>query len=161
MNERLAAVRLLALDVDGVLTDGRIWIFDRGGEAKAFHIHDGHGLKRLMAAGIVVVLITGRHSPATRRRAGELGIAAVHEGVEDKGRCLTEVAAAAGVPLAACAYMGDDEPDISALTAAGVALAPANAVPAVRALADWCATASGGRGAVREACELLLAARRV
>jgi len=159
MQERLAAIRLFALDVDGVLTDGRVWYLDDGGEAKAFHTHDGLGLKRARQAGIELALITGRHSPAARRRAGELGIAAMHEGVTDKGRCLSELADASGIPLAACAFMGDDEPDLPALAAAGLALAPANAVAAVRAVADWCSTRNGGDGAVREACELMLGAR--
>lgn len=159
MKERLAAIRLLALDVDGVLTDGRIWYFDAGGEAKAFHTGDGHGLKRLLAAGLQVALVTGRRSAAARRRAEELGVTVYREGVADKGRCLSELAAAAGVGLDACAFMGDDEPDLPALGAAGIALAPANAVPAVRAIADWCASLRGGEGAVREACELILAAR--
>ena len=158
MRERLAAVRLLALDVDGVLTDGRIWILADGGEGKAFHIHDGHGLKRLMQAGVRVALISGRDSAATAHRARELGIDAVHLGVSDKAECLRRVAAEAGVELGECAYMGDDEPDLPALAAAGIALAPANAVAAVRAVADWCAQSAGGHGAVREVCELLLAA---
>lgn len=159
MRERLAAVRLLALDVDGVLTDGRIWLLDDGHEAKAFHIHDGHGLKRLMSAGIMVALISGRRSAATTRRARELEIRLVHEGVKDKRACFAAVSASAGCAFGECAYMGDDEPDIPALEAAGFALAPANAIPAVRAIADWCSQAEGGRGAVREACELILAAR--
>ncbi|MGH8274148.1 MAG: KdsC family phosphatase [Gammaproteobacteria bacterium] len=158
--ERLAAVRLLALDVDGVLTDGRLYYPDAGGETKAFHVRDGHGLKRLMAAGTMVAIITARRSPATARRARELGIVAFHEGVADKGVRLGEVAAAAGIELADCAFMGDDEPDLPAFECAGVALAPADAIPAVRARADWCAEARGGAGAVREACELILAARK-
>jgi 3-deoxy-D-manno-octulosonate 8-phosphate phosphatase (KDO 8-P phosphatase) len=156
---RLAAVRLLALDVDGVLTDGRIGYADAGGETKFFNVRDGHGLKRIMAAGIRVALITARPSPATASRARELGIEAFHEDVADKAARLREVAAAADVPLAACAYMGDDEPDLPALKAAGIAFAPADAIAAVREQADWCARANGGAGAVREACELLLAAR--
>ncbi len=164
MNEalakRLAAVRLLALDVDGVLTDGRIGYPDAGGEIKFFNVHDGYGLKRLMSAGIAVALITARPSPASRNRARELGIEAYHEDVRDKGARLREVAAAAGVPLTACAYMGDDEPDLPALELAGLAFAPANAVAAVRERADWQTRANGGDGAVREACELLLAARQ-
>ncbi|HEX5314815.1 MAG TPA: HAD hydrolase family protein [Gammaproteobacteria bacterium] len=158
--ERLAAVRLLALDVDGVLTDGRVWFFDDGHEAKAFSIRDGHGIKRLLAAGVAVIIISGRRSAASAHRAQELGITAIHEGVSDKAGVLAEAAATAGVALADCAFMGDDEPDMPALEAAGIALAPADAIPAVRALADWCATSAGGRGAVREACELLLAARQ-
>lgn len=155
-----AAVRLFALDVDGVLTDGRIWYLDDGGEAKAFHTHDGHGLKRLMAAGIEVVLISARRSPAVARRASELGIETLHEGIADKGRCLREAAEAAGVPLSACAFMGDDEADLAAFAVAGLKLAPADATAPVREAADWCAQAGGGAGAVREACEWLLAGAR-
>src|SRR5699024_5670186 len=98
-------------------------------------------------------------SPVARRRAEELGIGHYHEAVPDKGERLREVAGHLGVDLAACAYMGDDEPDLPALTLAGLARAPANATSVVRACADWCAVARGGEGAVREACELLLAAR--
>ncbi|MGH8226029.1 MAG: KdsC family phosphatase [Gammaproteobacteria bacterium] len=159
MKTNAADIRLLALDVDGVLTDGRIWYLDDGGEAKAFNVHDGHGLKRLMAAGIKVALISARRSPATARRARELGIHALHEGVSDKGQCLREVAEAASVSLSACAFMGDDEADLAAFAVAGLALAPAGAVPAICKAADWCANAHGGAGAVREACEWLLAAR--
>lgn len=160
MKERLAAVELFALDVDGVLTDGRIWYLDDGSEAKAFHIQDGQGLKSLMAAGVAVALISGRRSLATQHRAQELGISDVYEGVNDKLACLTALSRSAEVDLAACAYMGDDEADIPALKAAGVALAPANAIAAVRAVADWCSSLSGGHGAVREACDLLFEARR-
>ncbi len=159
MKDRLAAVRLLALDVDGVLTDGRIWYLDSGGEAKAFCTQDGYALKRLIATGVRVALITGRKSPAARRRAAELGIDAFYEAATDKAGCLAKAAAAAGISLRQCAFMGDDEPDLPALSVAGLALAPANAVPAVRAVADWCASHSGGEGAVREACELLLSAQ--
>ncbi len=161
MNPDWARIRLLALDVDGVLTDGRIWYFEPGGEAKAFNVQDGYGLQRLMQTGIVVALITARRSEATARRARELGISRYHEGVTDKGRCLAEVAAAAHLELVECAYMGDDEPDLPALNIAGLALAPANARPMVRAAADWCSRAAGGDGAVREACDRILTAQSV
>lgn len=161
MNSDWARIRLLALDVDGVLTDGRIWYFEHGGEAKAFSVQDGYGLQRLAQAGIEVALITARRSGATARRARELGISRYHEGIADKGRCLAEVAAATHLELAECAYMGDDEPDLPALNIAGLALAPANARPVVRAVADWCAQAAGGDGAVREACDQILAAQPV
>lgn len=156
---RLAAIRLLALDVDGVLTDGRLWYFGDGGEAKAFSVHDGYGLKRLMQAGIEVALITARSSPVVTRRARELGIERRRENVAEKGACLRELAADLDLALSACAYMGDDEPDLAALAIAGVAFAPGDAVAAVRDQADWCSRAPGGRGAVREVCELLLAPR--
>ncbi|MDN5864791.1 MAG: HAD hydrolase family protein [Gammaproteobacteria bacterium] len=156
---RLAAIRLLALDVDGVLTDGRLWYFQNGEESKAFHVQDGHGLKRLMRAGIEVALITARRSPVAALRARELGIERYHENVADKGERLRAIADDLGIPLAACAYMGDDEPDLAALEVAGLAIAPANAVAAVRVKADWCCQARGGEGAVREVCEMLLTAR--
>lgn len=157
---RLAATRLFALDVDGVLTDGRLWYFENGGEAKSFNVHDGHGLKCLMQEGIEVALITARHSLVAARRAHELGIKHYHESVADKGACLRELADELGIALEACAYMGDDEPDLPALAIAGLGFAPGDAVEAVRRQVDWCAGARGGKGAVREACELLLAARR-
>ena len=154
-----AAIRLLALDVDGVLTDGRLWYSETAGEMKAFHVHDGTGLKRLMAAGVHVALISARSSPVVSRRAAELGIDRVHQGIGDKRRCLADTAAAAGVDPVECAFMGDDEADLGAFAIAGLRIAPANAVAAVRDEADWCLDASGGHGAVREACERLLAAR--
>lgn len=160
MSTPLAAIRLLALDVDGVLTDGRLWYTDDGREMKAFHAHDGAGLKRLMNEGIAVALISARESPVVTRRAAELGIERVHQCVADKGRCLAEVAAAAGVKETFCAFMGDDEADLPAFALAGLRIAPANAVARIRDEADWCTDAAGGHGAVREVCERLLAARR-
>lgn len=156
---RLADIQLLALDVDGVLTDGHLWYFQNGEEAKAFHVHDGHGLKKLMRAGVHVALITARHSPVAARRARELGIEHYHESVNDKGARLQELATELTLPLAACAYMGDDEPDLPAMDIAGLVFAPANAVATIRDKAHWCCEARGGEGAVREVCELLLAAK--
>lgn len=160
MSTPLAAIRLLALDVDGVLTDGRLWYTDDGGEIKAFHAHDGAGLKRLMAEGVAVAIISARESPIVARRARELGITHLHQGVADKGRCLAGVAETTEIKPAFCAFMGDDEADLPAFALAGLRIAPANAVVRVRDEADWCTQAAGGRGAVREACERLLAARR-
>lgn len=159
MSTALAAIRLLALDVDGVLTDGRLWYSEAAGEIKVFHAHDGAGLKRLLATGIEVVLISARRSKIVSQRATELGIDHVHQGVEDKGRCLVEAATATGMEMAQCAFMGDDEADLAAFAVAGLRIAPANAMATVRAQADWCTEARGGEGAVREVCERLLAAR--
>jgi 3-deoxy-D-manno-octulosonate 8-phosphate phosphatase (KDO 8-P phosphatase) len=159
MSTALAAIRLLALDVDGVLTDGRLWYSEAAGEIKVFHAHDGAGLKRLLATGIVVMLISARSSRIVSQRAAELGIDHVHQGVEDKGRCLVEAATATGMETAQCAFMGDDEADLTAFAVAGLRIAPANAMATVRAQADWCTEARGGEGAVREVCERLLAAR--
>ncbi|WP_035515914.1 KdsC family phosphatase [Pseudohaliea rubra] len=151
-----SALRLLALDVDGVLTDGRLYYGNNGEELKAFNIKDGLGLKLLQRAGISVAIITGRRSQIVERRAAELGIAHVIQGREDKRIALEELCAGLGLSLAQCAYMGDDLPDLGALRAAAIGLAPADAVEAVAAAADWQSRYPGGEGCVREACEQLL-----
>lgn len=159
MSTPLSAIRLLALDVDGVLTDGRITYSESAGEIKTFHVHDGAGLKQLMHNGIVVVIITARESAIVTRRAAELGIEHLYQGVKDKGLCLGGVLEATGIAAAFCAYMGDDEADLAAFAVAGLRIAPANAVARVRDEADWCTRLRGGDGAVREVCDRLLAAR--
>lgn len=159
MSTPLAAIRLLALDVDGVLTDGRITYSESAGEIKTFHVHDGSGLKQLMRNGIAVAIITARESAIVTRRAAELGIEHVYQGVADKGLCLGGVLDATGIKAAFCAYMGDDEADLPAFAIAGLRIAPANAVARVREEADWCTQSRGGDGAVREVCDRLLAAR--
>jgi len=137
-----------------------LWYSETAGEIKVFHAHDGAGLKRLLATGIEVVLISARSSKTVSRRAAELGIDRVYQGVDDKGQCLlVEAATATGMETAQCAFMGDDEADLAAFAVAGLRIAPANATAAVRAQADWCTAARGGEGAVREVCERLLAAR--
>ena len=152
----VSALRLLALDVDGVLTDGHLYYGSDGEELKAFNIKDGLGLKLLQQAGITVAIITGRRSHSVERRAAELGIEHVVQGREDKRLALEELCAALGLTLAQCAYMGDDLPDLGALRAAAIGLAPADAVEAVAAAADWQSRYPGGGGCVREACEQLL-----
>ena len=153
---RASALRLLALDVDGVLTDGRLYYGNDGEELKAFNIKDGLGLKLLQRAGVAVAIITGRRSQIVERRAAELGIAHVVQGREDKRVALEELCATLGIDLGQCAYMGDDLPDLGALRAAAIGLAPADAVDAVAAAADWQSRYAGGAGCVREACEQLL-----
>mgnify|MGYP006272485537 CR=1 FL=1 len=153
---RASALRLFALDVDGVLTDGRIYYGHDGEELKAFDIKDGLGLKLLQRAGVELALITGRRSRSVARRAEELGIEHLVQGREDKRRALEELCAGLGLGLDECAYMGDDLPDLGALAAVGIALAPADAVAAVAAAAHWQSRFAGGAGAVREACEQLL-----
>ena len=130
-----AGVRLLVLDVDGVLTDGRISYVGDAEQQMSFDVKDGHGLVALRAAGIEIALLTGRDSPALRRRAAELGITEVRAGVGDKARELTDLCTALGVPLNAVCYIGDDEPDLPAMALAGVTAAPADASPSVRAAA--------------------------
>lgn len=152
-------IRLLALDVDGVLSDGRVIYASDGSELKAFNIKDGLGVKLLQRAGVTVAIITGRRSEVVGRRAGELGITHLLEGREDKLTALRELCQHLGLDLAECAYMGDDLPDLGAIRAAGLGLTVADAVAEVREAADWCSAAVGGAGAVREACEWLLRQR--
>jgi 3-deoxy-D-manno-octulosonate 8-phosphate phosphatase (KDO 8-P phosphatase) len=157
--EQALGLRLLALDVDGVLTDGRLYYGNDGEELKAFSIRDGLGIKLLARSGVQVAIITGRRSHIVERRARELGIAHVIQGREDKGQALEELCRDLHIELSACAYMGDDLPDLSALRRCGFSLTVANACPEVIAAAQWVSRARGGDGAVREACEALLRAR--
>ena len=156
---RAARIRLAAFDVDGVLTDGRLEYGANGEETKAFHVHDGLGMKLLRAHGIEVALVTSRSSLAVEIRAQELGIPHVFQGAGDKLARLRELAAAHGVALDAIAFVGDDLPDLAPMAHAGLAVAFANAHPWVLVRAHWVTTRSGGFGAVREVCDLLLAAQ--
>jgi 3-deoxy-D-manno-octulosonate 8-phosphate phosphatase (KDO 8-P phosphatase) len=153
------AIRLLALDVDGVLSDGRVTYASDGSELKSFNIKDGLGIKLLQRSGIRVAIITGRRSDMVARRAAELGIVNLIEGREDKLSALRELGEQLDLTLAECAYMGDDLPDLGAICAAGIGMTVSDAVAEVRAAADWCSHAPGGAGAVREAAEWLLQAR--
>ena len=157
----LRRVRLLVLDVDGVLTDGRLYYGARGESLKVFNVRDGHGIKQMAAAGITVAIISGRKSPIVTRRARELGIRHVAQGVTDKLAALTKLSKSQSVPLEHCACVGDDTPDAPMLHAAGLAIAVADAHPDARAVADLVTTRPGGRGAVREVCDWLIEARRV
>ena len=157
--ERARRIRLLALDVDGVLTDGRIYYGANQEELKAFHIKDGLGIKLLQRDGIIVAIITGRSSAMVDRRAAELGIEHVVQGREDKLTALTELCVTLDIALDACAYMGDDLPDLSAIAEAGLGLTVAAANTSVASYADWQSDLCGGDGAVREACDFLLRSR--
>tara|TARA_R110000823_G_scaffold91174_3_gene201097 strand:- start:16364 stop:16885 length:522 start_codon:yes stop_codon:yes gene_type:complete len=156
---RAANVSMLVLDVDGVLTDGRLYYSDAGEEFKAFNIRDGLGIKLLQHAGVPVAIITGRQSPMVSRRAQELGIEEVVQGREDKRQALLELSQRCRVSIENCAYMGDDLPDLGAIVAAGLGMTVADACAEVRSAADWQSNLVGGAGAVREACEFLLNAR--
>ena len=151
------SVRLLILDVDGVLTDGRLIYGANGEELKGFHVRDGHGIKAVLSAGIEVAIISGRKSAAVRHRCAELGIRHVVEGSTDKGAALASLCDALGVPPAATACVGDDTPDLPMFALAGLAIAVADAHPLVRAAATRVTTLKGGTGAVREVCDWLLA----
>ncbi|WOJ98342.1 HAD-IIIA family hydrolase [Congregibacter brevis] len=160
MNADIARdIKLLALDVDGVLTDGRITYGNDGEELKSFNIKDGLGIKLIQAAGVEVTIITGRQSNIVDRRAKELGIKTIVQGREDKLSALLEICEARGLAVRECAYMGDDLPDLAAVRAAGIGMTVADASVALLAAADWQSSLPGGNGAVREACETLLHAR--
>lgn len=159
IQETAARIRLLAMDVDGVLTDGKLYFSAQGDELKAFNILDGHGIKMLHQAGIMTAIITGRSSPLTQRRAENLGVQWIYQGREDKKQALDELALESGVDLADMAYAGDDLPDLAAIQAAGLGISVPNGYPAVIESADWCTRGAGGSGAVREICDLLLSAR--
>lgn len=158
-SEIALTIKLLALDVDGVLTDGRIGYGNEGEELKFFNIKDGLGIKLLQRAGVEIAIITGRDSNIVNRRAKELGIDAVIQGREDKLTALKELCADRELSLNQCAYMGDDLPDLSAIQAAGLGMTVADASAAVLDAADWQSSYKGGEGAVREACEAILSAR--
>jgi len=153
------AVRLFAMDVDGVLTDGTVAISSDGSESKRFSIIDGLGLIVLRAAGVELAWISGRKSLATDRRATELKIPHVIQGQHDKLAALSALAASLGLPLAACAYMGDDYIDAPAIAAAGIGISVPTALPAALAAASYVTRRAAGAGAVREVCDLILAAR--
>ena len=156
---RWAAIRLFAMDVDGVLTDGTVQISSAGTEAKSFSTLDGLGLARLRQAGIAVAWISGRASGATIARATELKIPHVIQGRTDKLAALQELALKLALAPAQCAYMGDDDIDAPAIAWAGIGIAPTGAMPAALAAADLVPKRAAGHGAVREICELLLAAQ--
>ena len=157
--DRWAAIRLLATDVDGVLTDGGLHIHSDGTESKVFCVLDGGAMHRLRDAGIAVAWISGRASTATTVRATELKIEHLIQGRNDKATALAKLAAQLGLPAEACLYIGDDDIDVDAMRWAGIGAAPADAMPVALAAADFVTTRPGGRGAVREISEHILAAR--
>ena len=151
-------IRAAIFDVDGVLTDGRLYIGEQGEVFKAFQVLDGHGLKLLAQAGIAPLVITGRDSTAVRRRIADLGLAEAHFGVADKLALAERLLAGRGLAWADVAVIGDDWPDLPLLARAGFACAPANAHAEAKALAHHVTAARGGEGAAREFCDLLLMA---
>ena len=155
-----ANVALVAFDVDGVLTDGRFWLADDGSETKAFHTQDGFGIRRLLDAGIVVAVISGRRSNAVEIRMSELGVKHVFLDCADKAAAFDTLLETLQIDRAKTACVGDDMPDLPLLRRAGFSIAVANAVPEVQKVCSLTTRARGGHGAVREVCELILAARR-
>jgi len=156
---RARRVRLAIFDVDGVMTDGTIYMGARGEAFKAFNILDGHGLKMLRESGVATAILSGRKHAAVERRAKELSIDHVVQGRSDKEPEFERLLKRLRLGADACAYMGDDLPDLVVMRRCGLAVAVANAVAAVKAEAHYVTTAHGGRGAVREFCDLVLRAQ--
>lgn len=152
-------VRLLALDVDGVMTDGRLYFDQSGQEIKAFSSRDGMGIKALQRSGIPVALITGRQSPMVKQRAHELGIKLVFQGANDKLQALQAVLDASGLCAEQICYAGDDWIDLPVLSRVGFSVTVADADQIVREQVDWVSAEAGGMGAVRALCNLILAAQ--
>lgn len=156
---KAAGIVLMGFDVDGVLTDGTLYFSSQGDEIKAFSSLDGHGIKMLQRAGIEVAIISGRSSRALELRAKNLGIAELHMGIADKRALLTQLAARRGIELAQAGYMGDDVVDLPVLKACGFSATVADAHHEVLSRVDYVAARGGGRGAVREVCDLMLRAQ--
>ena len=156
LREQAQGIRAAIFDVDGVLTDGTLYISEAGETLKAFHALDGHGLKLLAQGGITPIVITGRDSPAVRRRLKDLGVSHAVFGAHDKLAVAEPLLASLGVSWEQVAVMGDDWPDLPLLVRAGLAVAPANAHLEVKAVAHHVSALCGGQGAARECCDLLL-----
>ena len=155
----LASIRLLVLDVDGVLTDGTLRYGANGETEKLFQVRDGHGIKALARAGVTIAVISGRDSAAVARRCADLGISELQQGVADKAAAFDQLIARLGIAATACAAIGDDTPDVPLLERVGLAIAVADAHADARRVAHRRTRLPGGRGAVREICDALLAAR--
>lgn len=157
--ERAAKIRLLLFDVDGVMSDGTVLLHPDGTESKQFHIRDGTGIVLLQREGLLTGLISARTAVATTQRAAQLSMSIVRQGVLDKLGAFEEIVAAQRLTDDQVAYMGDDLVDLPVLARVGLATAPADAVPEVRAAVDWVSQYGGGQGAVRELAELVLRAQ--
>lgn len=157
--QKIKGIRLLLLDVDGVLTDGSIIYSNVKSETKAFNVKDGLGLKLVMQVGIKVGLVTGRTSTALIRRCRDLNIRHIYDGVQEKAPLLDKIVVDTGVNAAATAFMGDDLPDLPLMKRVALSVAVADAHESVREYSDWVTTAPGGCGAVREVCDALLKAQ--
>ena len=157
--ERAKRIKLLLMDCDGVLTDGRIWMTADGDEVKAFHVRDGQGIVLLHRAGVRTGIISGRISAATERRANELRMNFVRQGVSEKVAVFDDLLGEARLSSDECAYIGDDVGDIEIMRRVGLAVAVADAADAAKLVAHIVTTAAGGRGAVREVCDLILEAQ--
>jgi 3-deoxy-D-manno-octulosonate 8-phosphate phosphatase (KDO 8-P phosphatase) len=160
IEEKAAKIEMLILDVDGVLTDGRIVLTEHGEETKSFYTRDGHGLKLLIQAGVDVVLISGRNSKAVDFRAKDLGITEVYQGVKDKGTLCAQILEKKKITKEKVCCIGDDLPDLPLFHYAGISVAVADATPELQVAATMVTQKGGGQGAVREICELILKAKK-
>jgi len=159
--EKAARIRLVIFDVDGVLTDGSLFVGDDGQEYKAFNSRDGHGIKMLMGYGVEVAIITGRTSRVVEHRMKNLGITRVYQGQHDKLQAYHDLAGKLGIPDDEIAYVGDDVVDLPVMRRVGLAIAVEDAHPLVRRHSHWQTPRPGGRGAARDVCEMLMEARGV
>lgn len=153
---KLRDIKLLICDIDGVFSDGRIYLGNDGEELKAFHTRDGFGVKALISSGVEVAVITGRNSNIVQQRMTALNIRFIYQGIEDKLQAFDELLAIMKIAKENIAYIGDDVPDISVMEKSGLALCVADAHPLVIKKSDYVTTNKGGFGAVREACDLIL-----
>jgi 3-deoxy-D-manno-octulosonate 8-phosphate phosphatase (KDO 8-P phosphatase) len=159
ISDRAQRIKLLLMDCDGVLTDGRLWLTPDGDEQKAFHARDGQGISLLHRAGLQTGIITGRTSSAVDRRAQDLKMSYVRQNAKDKIKSLEEILAEAGVKTDDCAYIGDDVGDIPVMRRVGFAVAVSDAVAETKQAAHYVTALKGGQGAVREVCDLVLKAQ--
>jgi 3-deoxy-D-manno-octulosonate 8-phosphate phosphatase (KDO 8-P phosphatase) len=157
--KRAAGIKLVAFDVDGVLTDGRLYIGDNGVEYKAFYSRDGHGMRMLLDSGVQIGVITGRQSQLVADRMVSLGVEHVYQGCREKGPAFESLLRDTGLKGEEVAFVGDDVMDLPAMMRAGLAIAVADAHPLVVERAHWKTRSAGGRGAVREVCELVMRAK--
>ena len=159
IHTRAKSIRLAIFDVDGVLTDGGLHYSDSGEETKIFDVRDGHGMKMLQTSGVALAIITSRTSQCVARRAENLGIEHLYQGVEDKVAAFRTLTSQLELDASACAYMGDDWVDLPILIRCGLAITVPEAPAVVRERVHYVTRAGGGRGAVREACELIMQAQ--
>jgi len=157
--QKAGKIKLLILDVDGVLTDGKLFFDDQGKEYKSFHARDGHGIKLLRQTGVEAAVISGRRSNSVALRMQNLGIELVYQGYEDKIAAFNDIIGKTGFSADQMAHVGDDLLDLPIMQRAGMGIAVADAVDAVKRYADWTTTLAGGEGAVREVCDLIMQAQ--
>ncbi len=157
--EKAATIRLVVFDVDGVLTDGSLFLGDDGQEYKAFHSRDGHGMKMLQASGVEIAIITGRTSQVVQHRMDNLGVRHVYQGQIDKLPAFERLLQKLEIAAEHVAYVGDDVVDLPVMRRSGLAIAVQDAHPLVKEHAHWCTPHGGGRGAARDTCELIMRAR--